>query len=339
MTIKIAMFSQANKISGQGVGSAYDELITMLNKSFEDTFEVTINDYDRSDISHYHTVNPEFYLSTFFNKRGIKLGYVHFLPETLRGSLDLPKVASYTFDKYLLSFYKKMDHLVVVNPEFKEKLIALGFDGDKITYIPNFVNQSDFHLLSDEKKEQIRKEMSIPLDKFVVLGVGQVQQRKGIDDFVQLAKMNPNTQFIWAGGFSFGKMTDGYDRYKSIIDSPPANLLFTGIIDRDKLNDYYNIANIFLLPSFAELFPMSILEAFNCEAPVLLRNLDLYSGILKDYYLKADDVTQMDEVIKYYEADPAALEKYCLKSKEAASYYSEENVSKIWETFYKELVQ
>ncbi len=71
--------------------------------------------------------------------------------------------------------------------------------------------------------------MNIPLDKFVIVGDGQVQERKGVDDFVKLAEANPSIQFIWAGGFSFGKMTDGYAHFKKLIDNPPKNLKFTGI--------------------------------------------------------------------------------------------------------------
>ena len=36
-------------------------------------------------------------------------------------------------------------------------------------------------------------------------GDGQVQERKGVDDFITLAQMNPEIEFIWAGGFSFAK--------------------------------------------------------------------------------------------------------------------------------------
>lgn len=47
--------------------------------------------------------------------------------------------------------------------------------------------------------------MNIPLDKFVIVGDGQVQERKGVDDFAKLAEANPDIQFIWAGGFHLAK--------------------------------------------------------------------------------------------------------------------------------------
>lgn len=119
---------------------------------------------------------------------------------------------------------------------------------------------------------------------------------------------------------------------------PPENLTLTGNIDWEELNWYYNIADIFLIPSHNELFPMSILEAFSCGVPVLLRDLALYSNILKDYYLKADDAEEMDALLKYYSSAPEALRAYQQKSREAAHYYSEENVMKIWLDYYLSLL-
>lgn len=56
--------------------------------------------------------------------------------------------------------------------------------------------------------------MGIAQQRFVVVGSGQIQERKGVFDFIQLAEQNPDVQFIWAGGFSFGRITDGYAALK-----------------------------------------------------------------------------------------------------------------------------
>lgn len=149
---------------------------------------------------------------------------------------------------------------------------------------------------------------------------------------------NPDIQFIWVGGFSFGQITDGYQEYKEIYDHPPENLKLTGIIDRKDMNRYYNIADIFLLPSYSELFPMSILEAFSCGTPVLLRDLELYVSILSDCYIKASDVNAMDKLVKEYAKAPEKLLTYQKKSHEAANYYSEENVMSLWKNYYLSLL-
>ncbi|EOL43971.1 hypothetical protein RV11_GL000226 [Enterococcus phoeniculicola] len=335
--IKITMFSSADKVKGQGVGSAYLELLAMLKKYFSKEFSIKINNYKAADISHYHTVDPMFYLSTFFWNRGVKLGYVHFLPETLEGSVKLVPFIQRIFNWYVMSFYKRMDHLVVVNPSFIEKLVALGVSEEKVTYIPNFVSPKVFYEATAEEKQNWRKEASLSEKDFVVLGVGQIQQRKGIDDFVQLAIQNPAIQFIWAGGFSFGKITDGYEKYQKIYENPPANLHFTGIVDRDEIVKYYNMADLFLLPSYNELFPMSILEAFNCGTPVMLRNLELYDSILKETFITADDIDEMQQKLDELVEQPEKLHAFQEKSRQAAEKYSEKNCAAQWLEFYTEL--
>lgn len=60
------------------------------------------------------------------------------------------------------------------------------------------------------------------------------------------------------------------------MDNPPKNVKFIGIIPRTEMNEIFNMADVLFMPSFSELFPMSILEAVNSSKPVLLRDLELY---------------------------------------------------------------
>ncbi len=337
--IRINMFSQADSVAGQGVGAAYLELIRLLRTHLVDDFYVTINKYGRSDLTHYHTINPTYFANSFSPARGRKIGYVHFLPDTLEGSIKLPGVAKKVFYQYVIDFYKRMDQIVVVNPIFIDKLTEYGLDRNKIRYIPNFVAKSEFYEQTQAKKNATRQELGIPQDKFVVFGDGQVQARKGVDDFAKLAEANPDYQFIWAGGFSFGKITDGYDHFKQLVENPPKNLTFTGIIDREKLVDYLNMADLFLLPSFDELFPMSVLEAFSCGTPVLLRDLDLYRTIIDGYYLAGKDFAEMNEQLRFAATHPEVLARQQELSRKASQQYSEDHLAEIWRDFYQEQYQ
>ena len=53
--------------------------------------------------------------------------------------------------------------------------------------------------------------------------------------------------------------------------------------------------------------PMTILEAASCEAPIMLRDLDLYKVILDGNYRATSDVSEMREAILEYKNDPEAL--------------------------------
>lgn len=334
--IKITMFSAAESVPGQGVGSAYRELVNLLERKFPEELELQYNTMKSTDISHYHTINFPYFLSTFLPKRGRKLGYVHFIPETLEDSIKLPRPIKKMFYWYLMTFYKRMDHLVVVNPTFIDKLVDLGVKRERVTYIPNFVAKETFFPMTAEEKVDVRAELDIPEDDFVILGVGQVQERKGIWDFIALAEESPNWHFIWAGGFSFGAMTAGYEELKKVVDNPPSNLHFPGIVDRSLMNKYYNAADVFLLPSFTELFPMSALEAFSTGTPTVLRDIELYRAILDGYYVPADGRPGMQEALQRLSEDATFTEKLSQEALAASDRYSEDNVADIWLKFYSE---
>jgi len=334
--IKINMLSMADKVDGQGVGSAYLEQVELVKSSPK--FEVLINSKEKTDIVHSHTIEPKNYVKMKFNK-GVNVAYCHFLPETLDGSIKLPKLIFSIFKKYVVSFYKQADYLVVVNPIFIDDLARHGIKRENIKYIPNYVSKEQFFKKSKKEIQKIRKKYDIENDKFVVLGVGQVQTRKGVLDFIEVAKKLPDVEFVWCGGFSFGAITDGYDELKKVYENPPKNVKFLGIIPREEMNDMYNMADVLFMPSYNELFPMSILEAVNSEKPLLLRDLELYKDILFEKYISGKNNKDFAKELKRLSEDEKLYKAESKHSKAINQFYSKENVLKIWEDFYTEIVE
>ena len=336
--IRINMLSQATSVDGQGVGSAYIEQVALV-KECDDLFEVEINSKKGDfDIYHMHTFNPQYVMR--LNKRHINVTYVHCLPSTFDGSLKMPRFMFWVFKKYVARAYKKADEAVVVNPVFIEPLVKLGLKRENITYIPNFVDHEKFCSLPIEERNALRDKYDISHDKFVVMGCGQVQTRKGVKDYIECAKRNPDKIFVWAGGFSFGSMTDGYKELKAIMDNPPENVKFIGIVPRSEMNGIFNMCDLLFMPSLDELFPMSILEAVNSRKPVLLRNLDLYKDILfedKDTYAKANDVDGFCKEIKRLASDKKYYEHYQDGSQFISDYYSKEHVKNLWREYYQRI--
>lgn len=337
--ININMLSMADQVDGQGVGSAYLELIKLLKNKGKDRFNILINDkVKNSDIIHAHTIEPR----NYFKLKKAKvptIAYVHFLPDTLDGSIKLPKLFFNIFKKYVINFYKKADNLVVVNPIFKKDMVKAGLDENKITYIPNFVAKDKFYKMSNEERKKIRKKYNIKENEFVVFGAGQVQTRKGVLDFVKVAKKLPDVKFIWAGGFSFGAITDGHKELEQIMKKPPKNVTFLGIVPRDDMNSLFNAVDLLFVPSYNELFPMTILEACSANTPILLRDLELYEDILFKKYLKGKNNEEFVKIIKDLKEDKALYKKQIEVSKYISNFYSEENVYKLWEEYYKGLLK
>ncbi len=336
----INMLSSAHKIKGQGVGSAYEEQVALVKEHLAKEYEVFENKVMMPDITHYHTIDVRFSLfRPWVKRRGMTVGYVHMIPETVENSLRLPPVFKKWFYRYMVNFYKRMDFLVTVNSYFIGKLEDLGIDRDKVTYIPNYVSGEVFFKCEAKNRSSFREKHQIPQDKFVVLGVGQLQTRKGIFDFVETAKRLPDIHFVWAGGFSFGAITDGYNDIKKYMETPPANVQFLGIVEREVMPEIYNTADVMFLPSFEELFPMTVLESMSCQIPILLRDLDIYEDILMDFYLKADSVESFVDRIQRLAEDPKYYEAAVAASGRGRIFYSKEHVSSLWKAFYDKVYE
>ena len=337
--IRINMLSMADSVDGQGVGSAYLELMKLLKEDGKDKFEIQLNaNIKNCDIIHSHTVEPRNYLK-MKRAKVPTVAYVHFLPDTLDGSIKLPKFAFKIFKKYVISFYKNADHLVVVNPIFKKDMVKAGLDENKITYIPNFVSKEKFYKMNDKDRKKARKDFNIKENEFVVIGAGQVQTRKGVLDFVEVAKKLPDIKFIWAGGFSFGAITDGHKELQKVMENPPKNVEFIGIIPREKMNDLFNAADLLFVPSYNELFPMTILEACSTDTPLLLRDLELYEDILFKKYLKANDNDEFAKLITKLSSDSKTYKKAVDNSKYISNFYTKEHVYEMWDKFYTSIIK
>ena len=163
---------------------------------------------------------------------------------------------------------------------------------------------------------------------------GQVQTRKGVFDFVEVAKALPQFQFVWAGGFSFGPITDGYEELKKLQKNPPKNVHFIGMIPREKMVDLYNMADVLFMPSYNELFPMTILEAVNMSVPLVLRDLELYEEILFDHYLRANDNKTFAQLIQNLDDHKDQYEQAQRDSQQISEYYSRDHVLTMWREFY-----
>lgn len=341
----VAMLSHAEAVAGQGVGSAYREMFNLVTRELARRYEFIENpaghELASCDIVHAHSVNPTIFLKMARLKRrgGIPLvASVHFLPETLEGSIRLPGPAGRVFERYVLEFYRLADHLVTVNPQFVDKLVDLGFERSRVHFVPNYVDRSNFVRPTVPQQVEACDEFGVCPGRFTVLGVGQVQTRKGIHDFLDVARACPELTFVWAGGFSFGPITDGYRELSQAIENAPSNVRFLGIVKRDHMPLLYAAADVLFVPSYAELFPMTILEAFAAGLPVLVRDLDLYRAIVSDYVLTAQDNESFERVLHTLAGDKRELDRAAALSRAGAEKYGPASVSAQWAELYGSLL-
>lgn len=332
--IRVNMISKGEDVKGQGVGTAYQEIVRLIQTHANKALQLSFNDPKGCQLNHVHTIHPYCYWQMKRSKLPSCM-HVHFLPETLKGSIHLPPGIDRLFYRYVLHMYKSADELIVENPIFIEPLTKYGIPKERIHYIPNVVSSKAFFAGNRETFQTTAEKYELAPTAFKVLGVGQMQTRKGVLDFAQVARALPDIAFYWAGGFSFGAITDGYSELKALVDHPPKNLHLLGIVDRKDMNALYNCCDLLFMSSYNELFPMSILEGVNSGIPLLLRDLDLYKKIYFSSYPSAEDVAGFVAKIQQLREDPQAYQRAKEASQKIASDYSEERIAKLWIAYYQ----
>jgi 1,2-diacylglycerol-3-alpha-glucose alpha-1,2-galactosyltransferase len=157
-------------------------------------------------------------------------------------------------------------------------------------------------------------------------------------DFIEVAKKLPAVDFVWAGGFSFKGMTAGYEELKKVMENPPKNVRFLGIVPREKMNELYHGCDLVFLPSFDELMPMSVLEAAVCDKPILLRDLELYQPVFFKHYLSAHNVDGFVKMIKKLSENKEFYQESLDHPHQLKNYYRKDAILKQWEDYYQEVV-
>ena len=120
--------------------------------------------------------------------------------------------------------------------------------------------------------EKLRGNLGLSKDNFVIVSVGAVGWRKGSFEILkavpQIVSEEDSVRFILVGGES--KPGD-MGRLKQIIDSEKLEqwVRLTGEVERDKIPLYLALGHVFLLPSFIEGMPVSIIEAMRSGLPII----------------------------------------------------------------------
>jgi len=169
------------------------------------------------------------------------------------------------------SVFEKADAIVALSSSDKGYISSFGIDKDKITVIPNAIDPAEldrYRLRSDEL--EAFKEWYNLSGKRIVLYVGQIIQRKGISYLLksiplilQRSKEEPVFVFVGKGD----ALKDSLCLAQEL--GIEKNVIFTGPVSARDLVAFYQIADIFVLPSLSEGLPTSILEAMHFGLPVV----------------------------------------------------------------------
>lgn len=291
--MRINVFSESVlTVDGHGVHSVYEDNLLALEKCAG--VNVFSSLFRRADVVHLHTVGP---MSLCLMRYGAPRSVVtaHITTESLAGSIVGGHLFVGSIQKYLRWFYNKATIVVALSEYQRKHLSAMGVTSE-INVVPNGAPGLP---PQSPTRAQARVSLGLSQAERVVLSVGQVQPRKGISVFHQVALAMPDTLFIWVGGFPFGPITSDYWEMRRFMENPPENLRHIGQLSREDVKLYYAAADVYFHPSLHELAPMAVLEAASHRLPLVLRDLDCYRTAFRDHYLPGTEQTfsrQIDQL-------------------------------------------
>ncbi len=204
---------------------------------------------------HSHLLDSNFYgaiasLLSSCPQVATEHGEVHYLKE--------PKILF----KYLFTnlIAKK---IVAVSKSTKERLKQIKCNNVMVIY--NGLNLSVFQ--SRISKPEVRRKLNIPEEAIVVICIANLHQIKGQDvllkSFSLIYQKFPNLYVLLVGK---GKEEENLKR-KAEIMRVKDRVYFLGI--REDIPELLAASDIFVLPSFSEAFPVSLLEAMASGIPVI----------------------------------------------------------------------
>ena len=121
---------------------------------------------------------------------------------------------------------------------------------------------------AERTREQILRELHIPDDALLVVGSGLGQWRKGTDLLVQLARVlsrqRSNAYFAWIGGSARDVLEIEHDVRSAGLTE---NVRVTGAVPKSA--DYFAAADVFVLTSREDPYPLVCLEAAALAKPIV----------------------------------------------------------------------
>jgi glycosyltransferase involved in cell wall biosynthesis len=166
-----------------------------------------------------------------------------------------------TLDK---GFLRLSDHMVAVSNGQRNKILALGVPGDKVSVIHNAIELGNW---SASSSGELRGEYGLPPDAKVVVSGGRLSPEKNylglIHAAVRVIREEPGVFFFVFGEGFLRKELEGAVREAGI----EGRFRFPGF--RKDFPAMIRDADLFVLPSFTEGLPNVVLEAFAQERAVI----------------------------------------------------------------------
>ena len=182
---------------------------------------------------------------------------------------------------------KYANHVIVISKHI-QKMISKKYPSQiNLSLIHNGVN-----LTCPQVDNNYLAELGVKKRDYI-LAVGRFVKEKGFDLLIKAYKnrKDKNIKLVIAGD------ADHEDRYSLSLKemAQEQGIILTGFIQKDKLSQLYSFTRLFVLPSYHEGLPISLLEAMNCNCNVLVSDIPANKeiGLVESCYFKCGDVQSL----------------------------------------------
>lgn len=211
------------------------------------------------------------------------------------------------------------DHVIAECPQDEEDLIRLyNADPARITIIPCGFDPAE---LSPISKPLARVVLGLPPDELLILQLGRMVPRKGVETavrgFARLVREHDiPARLVIVGGESNDPdpaLTPEIGRLQGIAEQEGVaeQVIFVGRRGRDVLKYYYSAADIFVTTPWYEPFGITPVEAMACGTPVVGANVGGIKFTVRDgetgYLVPPDDPGALSERVAYLHEHPKLL--------------------------------
>lgn len=304
--MKVLLYEQArNALKKSGIGRALHHQKKALELH---GVETTFNRTDTYDLVH---INSSFKSSARFmrslQKKGIPvLVHGHSTEEDFRHSFRAWRQIAPWHNRNLKRIYGNADLIVTPTPYSKRLIENYPYVSCPVFALSNGIDLEEY-APNSEAVQAFVDYFKIEDGEKIIIGVGLPFVRKGLLDFIEVARQLPDITFIW-----FGHLPKIATQGKVLrtMRKKPNNLIFPGYISGPIIRGAFQKADALLFPSYEETEGIVVLEALASYLPVIVRDVPVYYEWLKagDNCFKGENVDDFVRIINaLYEMDVTAM--------------------------------
>ncbi len=290
--MKVLLYTEDQKlISESGLGKAIEhQKIALESQGIEYTLDPS-DTYDVAHINYY--LLKSVLLAERLKEKNIPIVYhAHSTEEDFRNSFVLSNYVSPAFKKWIVHCYQYGDAIITPTPYSKRLLEGYGLTAP-IYAISNGIDTS-FFTRSDEQAKVFRETYGFSKEDKVILGIGLYLERKGILDFIELAKRMPEYKFIWMG---YTPLYAVPKKIREAVKTQLPNLQFPGYVEQHMIRNALNGCDLYIFPTYEETEGIPIIEACAMKTKSLIRDI----GVFEDWLIDGENIYKATTLDEFYD--------------------------------------